>query len=250
MVTSQEVEAKLKQMLLHAIHFGHKTAQWNPKMSQYIYGQKHGVHIIDIRESFKGLEKAKEFLSKKASEGKIILLVSTKAQVTMLIKETAERCNMPYVVQKWIGGLLTNFSTVKKRTTYLKKLKQEEQSGGFEKYTKKEALKLKKTIEKLDNALGGVSALDNLPDVLFVADALKDKIAVAEAHKLKIPIVGIVDSNADPSKIDFPIPGNDDALRSLGYILGEIEKTIIDGKNEKKVGQEKQRTSKKEIITS
>lgn len=218
---------QLQEMLESAVHYGHKPIKWNPKMKKYIYGVNNGVHVIDLQKSADCLAKAGEYLNRETMNGKRVLLVSTKPQATKLILEAARETGMPYVVNKWMGGLLTNFSTIKRRIQYYKKLKEEERTGDFDKYTKKEASQLKKVMVKLESALGGVIDMDRLPDIVFVADVVRDHIAVKEANKLNIPVVGIADTNADPDKLKFPIPGNDDAIKSLTYLINAVKKSIV-----------------------
>jgi len=213
----------IKQMLASAVHFGHKTQKWNPKMRKYIYGAKNGIHIFDLFKTKEALEKATEFLNQAVKSGKKVLIVCTKPQAAKLVEDLGESTGMPYVNNKWMGGLLTNFGTMKLRIKYYQKLRKEAQEGGFEKYTKKEASDLRKTIEKLESALGGVKDMENLPDVVLVLDAVRDRIAIKEANKLKITVVGITDSNADPDGVKYPIPGNDDAIKSLTYLVGKIK---------------------------
>lgn len=224
-------QADLKEMLEAAVHFGHKTQRWNPKMRRYLYGERNGVHIFDLQKTQEMLEKALEYLKHASANGKIVLLVSTKPQAAHLIVDAAEATKMPYVVHKWMGGLLTNFSTMKQRIRYLRTLREQEKNGEFEKYTKKEASELRKVIAKLDNALGGVRNLDRLPDVVFVVDAVRDRIAIKEANKVKIPVVAIVDSNADPDGVAHPIPGNDDAVKSLTYLISGVKNAMLEGKS-------------------
>lgn len=226
-------QSQIQEMLDAAVHFGHKTQKWNPRMRPFIYGSRNGIHFIDLKKTQERLEKAQEFLQRTAAEGKMILLVCTKPQSFDLIKEAAKETTMPYVVNKWIGGLLTNFDTMKQRIRYFKKLRDEEESGEFEKYKKKEVSKLKKEIVKLESALGGVRNMDKLPDVVFVADVVRDSNAVFEANKLGIPVVGICDTNADPEGVDYPIPGNDDAIKSLTYLIDAVKSAILKGKNSK-----------------
>lgn len=220
----------IQEMLDSAVHFGHKTQKWNPKMKKYLYGSRNGIHIFDLQKTQQALEKALDFLKRSAGNGKTILFVTTKPQAAHLVIGCAEASRMPYVVHKWMGGLLTNFSTIKQRIRYLKKLREEEKTGEFSKYTKKEVAILKKSMEKLEAALGGVRDLDNLPDVIFVADVVRDRIVVNEAVKLGITVVGITDSNADPDGVTYPIPGNDDAIKSLTYLMGKVQGAIADGK--------------------
>lgn len=224
----------LKEMYDNAVHFGHKTQKWNPKMKKYIFTSKNGIHYIDLKKSSECLDKALEQLKFLSANGKRILLVSTKPQATSLILHAAEKTGMPYVVNKWMGGLLTNFSTIKQRTRYYRSLRDQEKSGELSKYTKKEISEIKKDMVKLEAAVGGVKDMDRLPDALFVADVVRDQIAVQEANKLKIPVIAIVDSNADPDGVSFPIPGNDDAIKSLTYLISKVESAILEGKGGKK----------------
>lgn len=223
----------IKEMLDNAVHFGHKTQKWNPKMRKYLFGARNGVHIFDLEKTELALDKAIDFLRNAAASGKTILFVSTKPQAAQLMKEAAEAVKMPFVVHKWMGGLLTNFTTMKQRIRYYKTLKEQEKTGGFEKYTKKEAVVLRKEIEKLDAALGGVIDVERLPDVIFLADAVRDRIVVREANKVKIPVVAIADSNANPDGIAYPIPGNDDAVKSLTYLIHKVKSAILGGKGTK-----------------
>jgi len=216
----------IQEMFECAVHIGHRTHKWNPKMKKYIYTEKNGIHIIDLEKTSVLLVKALNFLSKSAAEGKTILFVSTKPQSINLLQEAAKSCSMPYVIAKWIPGLLTNFSTIKTRIKYLSDLKEQKASGELDKYTKKEAANLKKTMDKLQISLGGVQDLKQKPDVLFVLDVLRDKIVVQEAKKLGIPVVGIVDTNSDPTTVDFPIPGNDDALKSLEFFTNCVTEAV------------------------
>ncbi len=223
----------IKEMFDNAVHFGHKTQKWNPKMKKFIFGEKNGIHVFDLQKTKECLDKALDFISHETASGKKVLLVSTKPQAAQLILESAESTKMPYVIHKWMGGLLTNFSTIRQRIRYMKSLKDQEKSGELDKYTKKEASVLKKAILKLESALGGVKDLDRLPDVIFIADVLRDRIVVNEANKLHIPIVAIVDSNADPDGIAYPIPGNDDAIKSLTYLINKVKGAIIEAKTNK-----------------
>lgn len=209
-----------------AVHIGHRTHKWNPRMKKFIHGEMNGIHVINLEKTLEYLDKALDFVSKSVSEGRTILFVSTKPQSVNLLERTAKDLHVPYVVSKWIPGLITNFATVKQRIKYLTDLKEQEQSGEIEKYTKKEISKLKKVMEKLQVSLGGVESLKAKPDVVFVVDVVRDNIVVKEARKLGIPVVGIVDTNADPTKIDYPIPGNDDALKSLTYLVGKVAEAV------------------------
>lgn len=228
-MAQQDIQALLDA----AVHFGHKTQKWNPKMKRFLHGARNGIHIFDLQKTQEYLEKALEYLKNSASTGKVVLFVSTKPQAASMVVEAALATKMPYVVHKWMPGLLTNFSTMKQRIRYYKKLRDEEKSGEFEKYTKKEVSQFKKEILKLEEALGGVRDLDRLPDVVFLADVLRDRIVVKEANKMKIPVVGIVDSNADPDGVFKVIPGNDDAVKSLSHLIGKVQRALMDGKGVK-----------------
>lgn len=221
-----DTQKLLKDMAQNAVHFGHRTAKWNPRMAKYLYGKKSGVHVFDLNKTAIALEAACEFLKKTSKEGKTILFVGTKAQAVKIVEETAKSCGMPYISHKWIAGLLTNFTTIKKRIKYLKELKEQEAKGELDKYTKKEALGIQKTIVKLESALGGVQDMEKRPDVVLVMDVVRDHIAVEEAAKLGIPIVAVVDSNANPKNITFPIPGNDDALNSITFLIEHMADAI------------------------
>ena len=223
----------VKEMFEAAVHIGHRTRKWDPRMKKFIHGEKSGIHIINLEKTAEYLEKALNFLAKSAAEGKVILFVSTKPQSIKLVEDAARDCHAPYVVAKWIPGLITNFATLKGRIRYLADLKNQETTGEFDKYTKKEASKLKKVIEKLQVSLGGVQNLNAKPDVVFVLDVLRDKIVVKEARRSHIPVVGIVDTNADPTSVDYPIPGNDDALKSLTYFINVVKEVIKTAKAKK-----------------
>ena len=214
-------------MVANAVHYGHRTHKWDPRMRKYLHGEKGGLTLKMLNDSL-------DFMKKSVSEGKTVLFVSTKPQAIKLVEETAKDCGMPYVVTRWIPGLITNFGTIKKRIKYLKDLKEQEATGEFDKYTKKEASKLKKTIEKLETSLGGVQEMTRKPDVIFVVDVVKDKIVVEESNRAGIPVVAIVDSNSNPEGVDYPIPGNDDAVRSINYLVGKIAEAVKGSKKAKK----------------
>lgn len=225
-------EQLLRDMLRSGVHFGHRPTKWNPKMAPYIYGRHSGVHVFDLNKTAVALQKAAEFLSQQRKEGKTILFVGTKQQAARAVDEAAQYCGMPHITHKWVPGLLTNFGTIKKRIKYLKDLKVQKEAGDFDKYTKKEALELERTIKKLQEALGGVQEMEKKPDALIVADIVRDPIAVKEAKKLGIPIIAIVDSNADPTGITHPIPGNDDAVQSIQFLIGVLRDAL--GKKKEK----------------
>jgi len=219
----------MRDMMAHAVHFGHKSEKWNPKMAQYIYTKKNGVHIFDLNKTFEGLMSATEFLQNAARQGKTILFVSTKQQASNLIQQEAEKCKMPYVKSRWIPGLLTNFKTLRSRVKYLQDLIEKEESGEFEKYTKKEIQGFKKEIGKLKEALGGVVTLEKKPDVVFVLDVNRDRIAVKEAKIIGATVVAVVDSNSDPEDVDYIIPANDDAIKSISFLFSKISDSILEG---------------------
>jgi small subunit ribosomal protein S2 len=219
-------DISLKEMAAHAVHFGHPTHKWNPKMKAYIYGNRYGIHIFDLKKTAKYLVKALEFLADSAQKNKEILFVGTKQQCRKILQEIKDATGMPIVTDKWIPGLLTNYKTIKERIDYFKGLKEQDRRGEFSKYTKKEQLKLRKKIQDLSSSLSGVENMSSLPDVIFVVDIVRDNIAVKEARRLHIPVVAIVDTNADPDLADYVIPANDDALKSLSYILSMVKDAV------------------------
>jgi small subunit ribosomal protein S2 len=222
----------ISEALELAVHFGHQTNRWNPKMAPYIYGKKEGIHIIDLTKTVKKVQEAYEFLKKLAKEGKTILLVGTKKQAQEVILSEAKRANLYYVVERWLGGTLTNFETLKKSIARLQELEKMEEEGKFDMLTKKEASKLKKEKAKLEKNFAGIKDMEDLPDCIFVVDSHREKIAVAEAKKLGIPIVGLVDTNCDPEEIDYPIPANDDTIRSIKLITSRLVDGILEGQKE------------------
>ncbi|MFC1730921.1 30S ribosomal protein S2 [candidate division KSB1 bacterium] len=219
-------DISLQEMVKHAVHFGHPTHKWNPKMKPYLYGKRYGIHIFDLKKTAESLLKALDFLANASRANKTILFVGTKQQSHPMLQDIQKSTRMPIVTDKWIPGLLTNFKTIKKRIDYFKELKSEDSGGGFEKYTKKEQLKLRKKIQDLSASLTGVEDMKEVPDILFVVDIVRDHIAVKEARRLKMPVIAIVDSNADPDIVDYPIPANDDAIKSLEYILSFVKEAI------------------------
>lgn len=223
----------LEEMLNAGMHFGHRTSSWHPKMEPYIYTSRKGVHIINLNESIKKLETALEFIEKMTAEGKVILFVGTKNQVKKPIKELAEATNMPYVNEKWIGGLLTNFPIVKKSIKKYNDLLAEKEAGKLEKYTKKEQMEFDKEIRRLEEKFGGVANLKKMPDALFVWDIRTEKIAVEEARRKNVPVVGTCDSNCNPDLVNYPIPTNDDATKSINLVLECARETMENAKNSK-----------------
>ncbi len=219
----------MKQLLEAGVHFGHQTRRWNPKMAPYIFTERNGIYIVDLQKTVKMLDVAYGFVRDAAAEGDI-LFVGTKKQAQESIKDEAERCGMHYVNARWLGGMLTNFRTIRQRVNRLEQLKKMREDGTFELLTKKEASKLELEIEKLEKFLGGVKNMQRLPKALFVVDTRKEHIAVAEARKLGIPVVAIVDTNCDPDEVDYIIPGNDDAIRAVKLITGAMADAVLESR--------------------
>ena len=220
----------MKQLLEAGVHFGHQTRRWDPKMAEYIFQARNGIHIIDLQKTSKKLDEAYKFLKDQAEEGKTILFVGTKKQAQECIKEAAIKCNMFYVDQRWLGGMLTNFDTIKSRIQRLKDLETMQEDGTFDVLPKKEVIGLKKEMEKLEKNLGGIKEMTEVPGVLFVVDPKKERIAILEAKKLNIPVVGLVDTNCSPEDVDYPIPGNDDAIRAVKLITDVMANAVIEGR--------------------
>lgn len=220
----------MKQLLEAGVHFGHQTRRWNPKMAKYIFTARNGIYIIDLQKTVHKVDDAFEFLRSVATDGDSVLFVGTKKQAQDAIKEEAKRSGSYYVDQRWLGGMLTNFATIKKRANRLKRLEAMEEDGTFEVLPKKEVIQLRKEAEKLERFLGGIKDMNKLPGALFIVDPKKERIAVAEAKKLGIPTVAIVDTNCDPDEIDYVIPGNDDAIRAVRLISGRMADAIIEGR--------------------
>ena len=220
----------MKQLLEAGVHFGHQTRRWNPKMKEYIFTERNGIYIIDLQKTVKKVEEAYMFIRDVAEAGDSVLFVGTKKQAQESIKEEAERVGMYYVNSRWLGGMLTNFATIKTRIERLAQLRKMEEDGTFNLLPKKEVVKLNLEIEKLEKYLGGIKEMKKLPGALFIVDPRKERNAVAEARKLHIPIVAIVDTNCDPDEIDYVIPGNDDAIRAVKLIAGIMANAILEGK--------------------
>jgi small subunit ribosomal protein S2 len=220
----------LKELLEAGVHFGHRTKRWNPKMRQYIFTERNGVHIIDLQQTVSQLEKAYNYMRDLARDGGVVLFVGTKRQAAPIIVQEANRAEMPYVDKRWLGGTLTNFKTIRSRVDYLIELEQRRDRGEFNRLPKKEALKLHEEIERLQRRVGGLRRLERLPDALFIVDTRREELAVKEANKLHIPIVALVDTNCDPDPIDLPIPSNDDAIRAIKLMVGKMADAIVEGK--------------------
>ncbi len=220
----------MKQLLEAGVHFGHQTRRWDPKMAEYIFQARNGIHIIDLQKTSKKLDEAYNFIREQSEEGKTILFVGTKKQAQECVKDAALKCGMFYIDQRWLGGMLTNFGTIQKRIQRLKDLEKMEEDGTFEILPKKEVILLKKEMEKLERNLGGIKEMNELPGVIFLVDPKKERIAILEAKKLGIPVVGLVDTNCNPEELDYPIPGNDDAIRAVKLIADVMANAVIEGK--------------------
>ena len=219
----------MKQLLEAGVHFGHQTRRWNPKMARFIFTERNGVYIIDLQKTVHKVDEAYNFMKSVAAEGKDILFVGTKKQAQEAIKDEALRCGMFYVNERWLGGMLTNFNTIQTRIRRLRELEKMEEDGTFEKLPKKEVAQLNHEKEKLERFLGGIKDMKKKPGAMFIVDPRKERIAVAEAKRLHIPIVAIVDTNCDPDEIDYPIPGNDDAIRAVRLLCSKMADAVIEG---------------------
>ena len=226
------LQVTIKQLLEAGVHFGHQTQRWNPKMKKYIFGERNGIYIINLEITLSCLDRAMNYLRTLASEGKDILLVGTKRQAQDPIRDAAQRCGMPYVEQRWLGGMLTNFETVRKSIGRLDQIDEMEKEGSFQFVTKKEVGMLKKEREKLKKNLSGIREMRRLPAALFVVDSKKEEIAIHEARKLGIPIVGVLDTNCDPDMVDYPVPGNDDAIRAVKLFCELAFAAIKEGRDQ------------------
>ncbi len=237
----------MKQLLEAGVHFGHQTRRWDPKMAEYIFQARNGIHIIDLQKTSKKLDEAYAFLKEQAEEGKTVLFVGTKKQAQECVKEAAEKCGMYYVDQRWLGGMLTNFDTIRARVQRLKDLEKMQEDGTFDVLPKKEVILLKKEMSKLERNLGGIKEMDKLPGVIFLVDPKKERIAVLEAKKLNIPIIGLVDTNCNPEEVDYAIPGNDDAIRAVKLIADVMANAVIEGKQGESFEVSEEQASDEEV---
>jgi small subunit ribosomal protein S2 len=228
---SMAASISMKELLEAGVHFGHQTRRWNPKMKPYIFGSRNGIHIIDLQKTVSLFATAYDFVVRTVAEGYPVLFVGTKKQAHDSVVEESERCGMFYVVNRWLGGTLTNFQTIRKSVSRLKELENMKKDGSINRYTKKEAMGLEKELVKLEKNLGGIKNMDELPGAVFIVDPKKEHIAVKETRKLGIPLVAIADTNCDPDDIDYIIPGNDDAIRAIRLICSKIANACIDGHN-------------------
>lgn len=229
----------MKELLEAGVHFGHQTKRWNPKMKPYIFGARNGIYIIDLQKTVRYFKTAYSFVKESAQEGNTVLFVGTKKQAQDSVAEEASRCGMHYVNQRWLGGMLTNFATVKQSIDRLKKIDAMFEDGTIEAYTKKEALQFTRDREKLQKTLGGIKSMNKLPGVMFVIDPKNEEIAVQEANKLGIPVVAVVDTNCDPDPIDYVIPGNDDAIRAIRLLSAKMADAILEGVQARKAALQK-----------
>ena len=218
----------MKQLLEAGVHFGHQTRRWNPKMSEYIYTERNGIHIIDLQKSVGKVDEAYEVIKNVVADGGKVLFVGTKKQAQDTIRQEAERCGMYYVNERWLGGMLTNFKTIKTRIKRLKEIEKMSEDGTFDVLPKKEVIKLRKEWDKLERNLGGIKDMKDLPSAIFVVDPKKEHICIEEAHILHIPLLGIVDTNCDPEELDYVIPGNDDAIRAVKLIISTMADAVIE----------------------
>ncbi len=222
----------LLEMLKAGVHFGHQKSRWHPKMEKFIFGARNGVHIIDLEKTQEQLEKALNYVKNLAAKGQVILFVGTKRQARSIIKEAAEKCEMPYLVERWIGGLLTNFEEVKRRLKKYHNLKEQFAGGEIEKYTKKEQVTMKKQLEKMDKYLMGLTKLEKMPDAVYIADMRTEKTALAETERTEMPTVAVCDTNVNPEKVNYAIPANDDAVNSIKMIADLISEAVNEGRKE------------------
>lgn len=220
----------MKQLLEAGVHFGHQTRRWDPRMAEYIFQARNGIHIIDLQKTSKKLDDAYEFVRAQAEEGKNILFVGTKKQAQECVKEAAEKCGMFYINERWLGGTLTNFHTIRTRVERLTELERMEEDGTFDILPKKEVALLRKEMDKLNKNLGGIKEMTEIPDVMFIVDPKKEHIAILEAKKLNIPVVGLIDTNCNPNDVDYVIPGNDDAIRAVKLMTDVMANAVIEGR--------------------
>ena len=237
----------MKQLLEAGVHFGHQTRRWDPKMAEYIFQARNGIHIIDLQKTSKKIDEAYEFLKNQVEEGKTVLFVGTKKQAQECVKEAAEKCGMYYVNQRWLGGMLTNFETIRKRIDRLNQLETMQEDGTFDVLPKKEVILLKKEIDKLEKNLGGIKEMTEKPGVIFIVDPKKERNAILEARKLNIPTIGLIDTNCNPEEVDYPIPGNDDAIRAVKLISDVMANAVIEAK-QGEAGEASEETAEQEML--
>lgn len=228
------IKVSLDELIDSGAHFGHQTKRWNPKMEEFLYGQENGVHIFDLTKTKPLIEEALAYISKSVSEGKTILLLGTKKQIKDKLAQVAQKVSAPYINERWLGGIISNFGQIKRSIKKMEEMRENLASGAYKKYTKKERLLIEREIARLERFFGGIASLENIPDVIFVVDTKREAGAVREARAKKVAVVGIVDSNADPDVVDYPIPMNDDAGKAVEYILDLVGEAIAEGKSKVK----------------
>ena len=246
----------MKQLLEAGVHFGHQTRRWDPRMAEYIFQARNGIHIIDLQKTSKKIDEAYEFLREQSEEGKTVLFVGTKKQAQDCMKEAAEKCGMYYVNQRWLGGMLTNFAAIEKRIQRLNELEKMEEDGTFDVLPKKEVTLLKKEMDKLNKNLGGIKEMKEMPGVIFIVDPKKERNAILEARKLNIPTIGLIDTNCNPNDVDYAIPGNDDAIRAVKLIADCMANAVIEGRQgeaqevseEEQVAESEEPTTMEEVV--
>ena len=239
----------MKELLEAGVHFGHSKSRWNPKMAPYLYGVKNGIHIIDLNQTLVLLEEAYNFVSDSVAQGQEIIFVGTKRQAKEILKEEAERCGAYYINERWVGGLLTNFQTVRRSLQKLNKLERMEAEGVFDVLPKKEVRKLRRQMEKLRKLYGGIREMTKIPEIMWVVDTVRESIAIQEAKKLGIKVVAIADSNCDPDVIDYVVPGNDDAIKSIKLLTSKIADAVEEGKNRRESAEEIEPSKERKVIT-
>jgi len=237
-VRIESEDVSIKSLLAAGAHFGHQTSRWNPRMKRYIFTARNGIHIIDLEQTATMLYKASEFVRDLVARGENIIFVGTKRQAKDAVEEEAKRCGMPYVNQRWLGGMLTNFATIQARIDYLVRLEDRQVRGEFDYLTKKEGMKLGKEIERLNRQMGGFKEMTKFPGAVFIVDPAKERIAVAEARRTEVPIVAVVDTNCNPFEIDYAIPANDDAVRAIRLMCGRIADAALEGMEDRKMAEE------------
>lgn len=237
-VRIESEDVSIKSLLAAGAHFGHQTSRWNPRMKRYIFTARNGIHIIDLEQTATMLYKASEFVRDLVARGENIIFVGTKRQAKDAVEEEAKRCGMPYVNQRWLGGMLTNFATIQARIDYLVRLEDRQVRGEFDYLTKKEAMKLGKEVERLNRQMGGFKEMTKFPGAVFIVDPAKERIAVAEARRTEVPIVAVVDTNCNPFEIDYAIPANDDAVRAIRLMCGRIADAALEGMEDRKMAEE------------
>lgn len=226
----ENLQIDLRDMLKSGVHFGHQKSKKNPKMDEYIFGTKNGINILDLEKTLQKLEEAQKFLEKIVSEGQDVLFVGTKKQAKKLVEAAAKKCEMPYVVERWLGGTFTNYRVISSRTRYLKDMQQKMEKGELTRYTKFEQMKIAEELEKMEGKMGGIKNMNKLPGAIIITGVIEDTLAIKEARKKGVPIVGLVDTNVNPEEIDFPIPANEDAVSSLKLMLAYLVKAVMDAK--------------------